>query len=115
MRIREKILWFIAIALVAYTVHAQTSYAPENKSTTVTTSINPGLLLVGPSTATNFTITGVKLGMHCDADASDGTDMIGLGAIPMCTVISNDTVAFRLMVIVSLTPPAKTYTLTVHS
>jgi hypothetical protein len=72
-------------------------------------SIGGGLLLVGGTAAGTVTINGAAIGMHCMATASDGTNMVGLGLLPTCTVTSSNTVTVSLIAIISLTPAAKTY------
>jgi hypothetical protein len=81
---------------------------PANISCT-TGSIGGGLLAVGGSASGTATCTGATTAMVCEAQASDGTNMPALGAIPNCTVTSADTVTVNVVAIVVLTPGAKTY------
>lgn len=71
------------------------------------TAIGGGALLVGASASTTVTVNGAAVGMHCDATASDGTDLAALGALPICTVTGANTVTVRVVAIVALTPPSK--------
>jgi len=72
-------------------------------------SIGGGLLVIGANASGAVTIQGVAVGMQCAATASDGTNMVALGALPTCTVTAANTVTINVVAIVSLTPAAKTY------
>lgn len=102
--------------LVSWEVHV---YAQNNCSSVIlcatTSSIGGGALLVGASASGNVTVTGAQVGMPCIAQPSDGTDMIAVGAIPVCIVTSANTVTVRVIAILALTPAAKTYAVRVFS
>jgi len=74
-----------------------------------TGSIGGSLLAVGASASGTVTVTGATVGMPCDAQASDGTNMSALGANVGCTVTAANTVTVNVVAIVALTPAAKTY------
>jgi hypothetical protein len=74
-----------------------------------TGSIGGGALLVGASASGTVSITGATIGMVCDAQASDGTNMAALGAVVSCTVTSVNTATVNVAAIIALTPASKTY------
>ena len=81
--------------------------------TGTTGSIGGGALLAGATTSGTATITGATVGMACIAQASDGTNVVALGAQVECTVTAANTVTVNVSALIALTPPAKTYTIRV--
>lgn len=81
--------------------------------TGTTGSIGGGALLAGATTSGTATITGATVGMACIAQASDGTNVVALGAQVECTVTATNTVTVNVSALIALTPPAKTYTIRV--
>lgn len=94
-------------------------YAQNNCSSVIlcatTGSIGGGALLVGASASGTVSVAGAQIGMPCIAQPSDGTDMIAVGAIPVCIVTGANTVTVRVIAILALTPTAKTYAVRVLS
>lgn len=78
--------------------------------TGTTGSIGGSLLAIGASASGTATVTGATTGMACIAQASDGTNMAALGAIPTCTVTTTNTITVNLVAVIALTPVVKTYT-----
>ncbi len=118
----EQLIWLLIIAVVTvwwFRLLAKDAHAQNNCSSVIlcatTGSIGGGALLVGASASGTVTVTGAQVGMPCIAQPSDGTDMIVLGAIPVCTVTSANTVTVRVIAILALTPTAKTYVVRVLS
>jgi hypothetical protein len=72
-------------------------------------SIGGSLLAVGASSSGTATCTGATTSMVCVAQASDGTNMGALGAIPVCTITATSTATVNVVAVVALTPAAKTY------
>jgi hypothetical protein len=78
--------------------------------TGTTGSIGGSLLAAaGTSASGTATVTGATTGMVCEAQASDGTNMAALGAIPVCTVTATDTATVNVVAVVALTPVSKQY------
>jgi hypothetical protein len=108
------ILFVVGSVLFRIPIHAQNNCSSVILCAT-TGSIGGGALLVGASAAGTVTVTGAQVGMPCIAQPSDGTDMIAVGAIPVCIVTSANTVTVRVIAILALTPTAKTYVVRVLS
>lgn len=100
----------ILLCLVIYNDVRAQSYSSINQGMCATSgSIGGGLLAVGATASGTVTVPSAAIGMHCEATATDGTNMIALGAIPTCTVTSANTVTVNVIAIITLTPSAKTY------
>jgi hypothetical protein len=109
-------VFFVVLCLLAL-MHGQSitvSPAGGVASLTGTTgSIGGGALLAGTTTSGTATVTGATVGMACIAQASDGTNLIALGAQVGCTVTATNTVTVNVSALIALTPPAKTYSIRV--
>lgn len=108
------VVFALLLAIGSYRIHAQNNCSSVMLCAT-TGSIGGGALLVGASASGTVSVTGAQVGMPCIAQPSDGTDMIAVGAIPVCIVTSANTVTVRVIAILALTPTAKTYVVRVLS
>lgn len=78
-----------------------------------TGNIGGSLLAIGGVASGTVTISGAVAGSPCIASTSDGTNILGLGADVSCTVTSANTATVTVAAIVALTPPSKTYSVTI--
>jgi hypothetical protein len=78
-----------------------------------TGSIGGSLLSVGASASGTASIPGAVAGKNCIATASDGTNIYALGANIGCTVATAGVATVSVVAVIALTPPAKTYNVTV--
>lgn len=78
-----------------------------------TGSIGGGLLSVGSAASGTASIPGAALGKNCLATPSDGTNIYGLGANIGCIITSSGVATVSVVAIILLTPPAKTYNVSV--
>ena len=89
------------------------SSTPRTTLTGTTGNIGGSLLLVGGTASGTATIAGAIAGTPCQASASDGTNVLALGLVVQCAVTAPNTATVTLYAIVSLTPAAKSYNVTI--
>lgn len=77
--------------------------------TGTTSSIGGSLLAAGACASGTATISGATTSMIAMAQASDGSNISGLGADVSAVVTASNTVTVNVCALVLLTPPAKTY------
>jgi len=107
----RKLLTFAACLLWGW---PQAFTSPSAGWAATSGSIGGSLLTVGATASGTVTITGAQVGMQCQATATDGTNMVALGAVPTCTVTAANIVTVNLIAVLSLTPAAKTYNVRVQ-
>jgi len=83
--------------------------AANARLTGTTGSIGGSLLSIGGAASGTATVSGAVAGQPCDAQASDGTNVVALGVTLGCTVTASNTVTVTETAIVALTPPSKTF------
>lgn len=74
-----------------------------------TGAIGGSILVAGATASGTATVTGAAVGQVCMAQASDGTNMAALGAVPVCTVTATNTATVNVVAVIGLTPASKTY------
>jgi hypothetical protein len=89
------------------------SSSSQSYLTGATGNIGGGLLLLGNNASGTATVTGASVGMPCVATPSDGTNIAALGLAIECTVTASNTVTVNAVAFVSVTPPAKSYSVRV--
>jgi hypothetical protein len=85
------------------------STAANARLTGTTGSIGGSLLSIGGAASGTATVSGAIVGQPCEAQASDGTNVVALGVTLGCTVTASNTVTVTETAIVALTPPSKTF------